>query len=155
VVDDLHSLYVADQDLTLDSGDCAVYCKVKASSLTGLADLQDLIDKGKAWILERDMDCPGCDVLCPETFLVGDANGSGNWDIDDIVYLIGFVFPPGFPPTPCTITSGDANCSCGVDIDDVVYLIAYVFSGGPPPCTCEQWIDACGDPREPIGCQFD
>jgi len=51
------------------------------------------------------------------TYICGDANGSGDIDIDDAV---------------------DAECSGEIDIDDVVYLISYIFSGGPAPCAaCE------------------
>lgn len=67
-------------------------------------------------------------VIC----VAGDANGSGSVDIDDVVYLIGYIFSGGPPPTPA-LCCGDANNSGGVDIDDVVYLIGYIFSGGPAP----------------------
>jgi hypothetical protein len=66
------------------------------------------------------------DVVC------GDADASGAPDIDDVVYLIAYIFSGG--PAPVPYASGDANCDGGVDIDDVVYLIAYIFSGGPAPC---------------------
>jgi hypothetical protein len=72
------------------------------------------------------------------TFLCGDADGSGGdpaVDIDDVVYLINYIFASGPPPDP--IEAGDVNCNGGdvpVDIDDVVYLINYVFAGGPEPC---------------------
>jgi hypothetical protein len=65
----------------------------------------------------------------------GDANASGGVDIDDIVYLIAYIFSGGPGPVPADC-AGDANGSAGsvpVDIDDVVYLIAFVFQGGPPP----------------------
>ena len=61
----------------------------------------------------------------------GDADGSGEVDIDDVVYLIAYIFSGG--PAPVPYAAGDADCSGDVDIDDVVYLIAYIFSGGPPP----------------------
>lgn len=65
----------------------------------------------------------------------GDVNGTGAIDIDDIVYLIAYVFQGGVAPVECSgKNSGDVNCSLGVDIDDIVYLIAYVFQGGPEPC---------------------
>ena len=126
-IEDLSSFYAAAQDLVLDSGQCEVFCKVKASTLIGLGDslapgngtLRDLIDKGAVW---------------PCT--PGDANGSGGVDIDDVVYLIGYIFSGGPPPTPF-VCCGDANGSLGVDIDDVVYEIGYIFSGGDPPvCSC-------------------
>jgi hypothetical protein len=67
-------------------------------------------------------------VLC----VPGDADGSGEVDIDDVVYLIGYIFSGGPAPTP-DVCCGDADGSGDVDIDDVVYLIAYIFAGGPAP----------------------
>ena len=66
------------------------------------------------------------DVVC------GDADGSEEVDIDDVVYLIGYIFSGG--PEPAPYESGDADCSDDVDIDDVVWLIGYIFSGGNAPC---------------------
>lgn len=63
----------------------------------------------------------------------GDVNSSGLVDVDDVVYLIAYIFSGG-PEPVCDGISGDVNCSSGVDVDDVVYLIDYIFSGGPPPC---------------------
>jgi hypothetical protein len=69
------------------------------------------------------------DAMC------GDADRSGMVDIDDVVYLIQFIFASGPPPDP--LSSGDVDCSGDIDIDDAVYLITYVFAGGPSPCpTC-------------------
>ncbi|MBU1319091.1 MAG: dockerin type I repeat-containing protein [candidate division Zixibacteria bacterium] len=66
----------------------------------------------------------------------GDADGSGGVDIDDVVYLINYIFSGGPAPLP-DVCCGDADGSGAIDIDDVVYLIAYIFSGGPPPVnTC-------------------
>lgn len=64
--------------------------------------------------------------------LCGDVTLSGSVDIDDIVFLISYIFSQGPAPDPYEI--GDVNCSGGVDIDDVVYIIAYIFAGGPEPC---------------------
>jgi hypothetical protein len=80
------------------------------------------------------LDCSACD------WIVGDANGSGAIDIDDVVYLIAYIFQGGPAPVP-EPEAGDANCSGAVDIDDVVYLIAYIFQGGPPPpCECQDLL---------------
>jgi len=65
-------------------------------------------------------------------YICGDADASGAVDIDDVVYLIAYIFSGG--PAPDPLEAGDADCSDSVDIDDVVYLIAYIFSGGPEPC---------------------
>jgi len=62
----------------------------------------------------------------------GDTDGSGFIDLDDVVYLIAYIFTGGPPPVPLEV--GDADCLSGIDLDDVVYLIAYIFIGGPPPC---------------------
>jgi hypothetical protein len=67
-----------------------------------------------------------CDHIC------GDADVSGDVDIDDAVYLINYIFSGG--PQPVLYESGDTDCSDAVDIDDVVYLIGYIFSGGNAPC---------------------
>jgi hypothetical protein len=80
-----------------------------------------------------------CGAFCESAFQVvvmlytcGDADGSSAVDIDDVVYLIGYIFSGGIAPLP--VESGDADCSGSVDIDDVVYLISYIFSGGELPC---------------------
>jgi len=65
-------------------------------------------------------------------YICGDADASGEVDIDDVVYLIAYIFSSG--PAPVPYESGDVNCAAGVDIDDVVYLIGYIFSSGPAPC---------------------
>jgi hypothetical protein len=154
-VQDLNSVYVVDKNVVLAEDACVVYCKVKTSSIEGLQDLKDLIAKGKQWILDHELDCPGCEPPeCPDEFKVGDADQSGAIDIDDVVYLIAYIFSGGPAPVPCSVTSGDADCTNGVDIDDVVYLIAYIFSGGPAPCTCIEWMALYGPPTAPAGCEF-
>lgn len=62
----------------------------------------------------------------------GDANSSGDLDIDDIVYVIDFLFGGG--PAPDPYSAADPNCTGDVDIDDIVYLIDYLFIGGRIPC---------------------
>jgi hypothetical protein len=65
-------------------------------------------------------------------FICGDADATEAVDIDDVVWLIAYIFSGG--PEPIPYESGDANCSGGVDIDDVVWLISYIFTGGNMPC---------------------
>jgi hypothetical protein len=64
-------------------------------------------------------------------FLPGDVNSNGVVNIEDVVYLLNYVFIGGPPPSP--LKSGDVNRDCVVDIEDVVYLINYFFINGPPP----------------------
>jgi hypothetical protein len=65
------------------------------------------------------------------SYIPGDANGSGFVDIDDVVWIINYIFAGGLDPVP--IDAGDVNGSCDVDVDDAVYLIATIFGGGPAP----------------------
>jgi len=64
-------------------------------------------------------------------YIDGDADGSGFVDIDDVVFLIQYLFAGG--PEPVPYTSGEVDCQGVIDIDDVVYLINYLFASGPPP----------------------
>jgi len=62
----------------------------------------------------------------------GDADRSWQVDIDDVSYVVEYVFAGGTRPYPWY--SADVDCSGDVDIDDVVWLINYIFSGGNAPC---------------------
>jgi hypothetical protein len=65
-------------------------------------------------------------------FECGDINLSGDVDIDDIMYLVHWIFGGG--PAPSLMSVCDVNCSGDVDIDDIIYMIHYIFSGGPNLC---------------------
>ena len=62
----------------------------------------------------------------------GDINGDENIDIQDILFLIDFLFRS--QPPFCAYDAGDVNCNQKVDISDAVYLVNFVFRKGPPPC---------------------
>jgi hypothetical protein len=98
-------------------------------SFEGFLDLSFVITGG------MDCDC-----------IPGDANGDGQINIGDAVYIISYVFKGGPAPFPYATCSGDANCDCQCNIGDAVYLISFVFSGGPPPCACDEWLGLCGPP---------
>ena len=68
-------------------------------------------------------------MLYPASYVWGDVNGSGDTDIDDIVYLVSFIFIGG--PAPQPYVAGDADGSGEIDIDDVVSLIDYIFGEMP------------------------
>jgi hypothetical protein len=71
------------------------------------------------------------DVVVLETFIRGDADGDGQINISDVIYLINYLFING--PEPVPFEAGDANNDGEVNISDVIYLLQYLFSGGPPP----------------------
>ncbi|MEE9441435.1 MAG: SBBP repeat-containing protein [candidate division Zixibacteria bacterium] len=66
----------------------------------------------------------------------GDANGDGDVNVGDAVYIISHVFKGG--PAPNPIEAGDANWDGDCNVGDAVYLINHVFKGGPGPCEVEQ-----------------
>ena len=66
-----------------------------------------------------------CQIVC------GDANGDGDPNVGDAVYLINYVFKGG--PAPDPVCAGDTNGDGDANVGDAVYLINYVFKGGPAP----------------------
>jgi hypothetical protein len=61
----------------------------------------------------------------------GDANGDGQINAGDVVFLINYLFIGG--PAPQPLSAGDINGDCVVNSADAVYLINYLFIGGPAP----------------------
>jgi len=85
--------------------------------------------------LDQNSDGVIDDIVRPSSFVglsCGDVNGSGYLDIDDVVYLVGFIFLGG--PAPLSLDLADSDCSGSIDIDDIVYLVNYIFIGGNAPC---------------------
>jgi len=66
-------------------------------------------------------------------FLRGDANRDGVVDIEDVVYLIHYLYKNGPSPVP-VLQVVDVNCDGVIDLGDVLYIINYVLKDGPPPC---------------------
>ncbi len=69
------------------------------------------------------------------SYLCGDADGSDDINISDVVYLIQYIFANGSAPDP--IESGDLDCGGSVDISDAILLIAHIFGNRPHPCSCK------------------
>lgn len=68
----------------------------------------------------------------PRDYVCGDADGEGNVNVSDAVYLINYVFTGGNPPVP--YEAGDANEDTIVNVSDAVYILNYIFAGGLSPC---------------------
>jgi Dockerin type I domain len=64
-------------------------------------------------------------------YLCGDANGNGLLNIQDITYLINFLYKMG--PDPDPLKAGDPNGNSIVNIQDITYLINFLYKGGPAP----------------------
>jgi hypothetical protein len=60
-------------------------------------------------------------------YVWGDANGSGSVDLDDVIFLVEYIFSDGSPPEVWNAAdpSGDGQ----LDIDDVVAVVGWVFLG--------------------------
>jgi len=68
-------------------------------------------------------------------YLIGDANGDGEINSGDVVFLINYLFKVG--PAPDPEGRGDLNCNGIINSEDVVFLIDYLFKNGPePPISC-------------------
>lgn len=78
---------------------------------------------------QEDMDENGIGDACQ--YICGDANGDGQVNVGDAVFLITFVFKGGAAPDP--VCSGNANGDTDTNVGDAVYLIAFVFKSGPAP----------------------
>jgi hypothetical protein len=61
----------------------------------------------------------------------GDANADGAIDLDDVIYVLNYLFEAG--PAPVPLACGDATRDTIVDFRDAVYLLNYLFRDGPPP----------------------
>jgi len=59
----------------------------------------------------------------------GDANGDASIDVNDVFYLVNFLFAGGAAPLGPSNVDGVAS----VDVNDVFYLINFLFAGGPAP----------------------
>ncbi|MEW6329257.1 MAG: putative Ig domain-containing protein, partial [Candidatus Micrarchaeota archaeon] len=81
----------------------------------------------------RSSDAETIQITVERGFVCGDATGNGFVEIDDVIYLINYLFRNG--PVPLPLMSGDANNDGEVDISDIVYVINYLFYGGPAPCS--------------------
>jgi hypothetical protein len=75
----------------------------------------------------------GLVVLYNSYYRCGDADGSGQVGLPDVVYLVNYVFVGGTAPDP--VLSADANGDGRINIADIVFLINYIFRDGPVPCS--------------------
>jgi Dockerin type I domain len=69
----------------------------------------------------------------------GDANGDGDVNVSDAVWIVNYVFIGGPPPQPI-VACGDINTDADVNVSDAMYLVVWIFAGGGPPTTCSPGI---------------
>jgi hypothetical protein len=108
---------------------------VAAGSLLMLADDEASVQYDLAY--SPDSGFSGCDVDITDSvpdicgYICGDANGNGIVNIQDITFLINFLYKGGASPNP--LQAGDANASGLINIQDITYLINYLYKQGAPP----------------------
>jgi hypothetical protein len=74
-------------------------------------------------------------------FLCGDVDNDGTVNINDVIYILYFLFKNDPQPIPY-LCVGDVNNDDEVDICDAVYLLNYIFKGGAEPdfnCCLPVW----------------
>lgn len=73
-------------------------------------------------------DVEGCCFLAGDA---GDADGGGEANIGDAVFLVKYIFENG--QQPFCFDQADADGGNEVNIGDAVYIVKYVFENGPEP----------------------
>ena len=72
------------------------------------------------------------EFLLEQAFVCGDASGNDQVDVEDVTYLVDFLFNGG--PPPPVMEAADVDGSGGnPNVADLTYLVDYLFRGGPPP----------------------
>ena len=78
------------------------------------------------WPYAQTMDLKLVGVYSP-----GDLDGDWGVKLNDLIYLINYIFKGG--PKPYPVWTGDVTADCKVNLADVIYLTNYVFKGGAAP----------------------
>jgi hypothetical protein len=82
-------------------------------------------------------------------FVRGDPNQSGNVDLSDAIFVLGFLFL-GNPTSLACRDAADADSNGRLDLTDPVYVLQFLFLGGPQPASP---FPACGRPSTAaLGC---
>jgi hypothetical protein len=70
-------------------------------------------------------------VLRVTAFLRGDVDNNAKYTMNDLAFLIGYLFRQG--PAPSTMEAADVDKDSGVNIGDITYLINFLYLNGPRP----------------------
>ena len=65
------------------------------------------------------------------SFLRGDLDGNFKYTMNDIVYLVNYIYRGG--PEPDPLEAGDVDASGAINTADLSYLINFIYRGGPAP----------------------
>ena len=97
-----------------------------------------------------ESDCPAA-----TPFLRGDADSSGDHDLTDAIFLLGFLFRGEAAPS-CE-DAADTDDSGELDLTDAIALLGYLFRGtvAPPAPFSECGVDPTESSAEPTCIAFD
>ena len=123
--------YAGSSQIGIDERDVASYLD-STDNLVGFQSSADYMEASNVFLV--------VEVGLPKT---GDIDGSGDIDMDDVVYLAKHYYGTELFPEYGTIyADGDIDCDGDIDMDDVVYLAKYYYGtelfpeyGELYPCT--------------------
>ncbi|MDD4051022.1 MAG: dockerin type I repeat-containing protein [candidate division Zixibacteria bacterium] len=118
------SMLVTFGSYNLHPGDTHNIAVVLVNSKTGLGYLTGQVEKARAFADDYDIVSACC--LHP-----GDANGDGQINVGDAVFIVNYIFRSG--PAPNCPQEANTNGDGKITVGDAVYIISYIFRGGPAP----------------------
>ncbi|MEM7168029.1 MAG: dockerin type I repeat-containing protein [Planctomycetota bacterium] len=95
-------------------------------------------------------------LFLADSFIRGDVNGNGAFNLEDITFSLGYLFQSGSVP-PCA-DAADVNDDGAINLTDAIYLANFFFAMGPTPaapypaCLVDPTADALDCLVSPIGC---
>lgn len=72
------------------------------------------------------------------TLVCGDCNDDGTVHLEDVVYLLNYLFKKGPSPLPM-FCAADCDGNESTDVGDVIFLLNYLFGQGSAPDGCCEW----------------
>ncbi|OUW44084.1 hypothetical protein CBD41_06205 [bacterium TMED181] len=87
---------------------------------------------------------------CGVSFMRGDTNNDGTFDISDAIAILNYIFGTGNTDPTCLDTL-DENDDSVISIADAIYHFSHLFSGGPAPVAP---FNGCGidTTEDDLGC---
>lgn len=130
---DLHTTITYLADYTIEPGDTVIVWSVLTTVKTGTADsLRANVHSARQWFSTHLASLCACCIG-----MRGNINGDADEqvDINDLVYLVTYMFQEG--PAPLCLEEADVDGDgSGPNVSDLIYLVTYMFSSGPAPAGC-------------------
>ncbi|MGE3166827.1 MAG: L-type lectin-domain containing protein [Planctomycetota bacterium] len=149
---DLNNGVVHNIRITYNPGSMRIYVNnLMTPVLTVVLDLEALLGPGPKWCgftgatgglfqthIVQSWSFVGSSVA--EEFVRGDCNNDGSRNLPDVIFLLGFLFPQGAPPTLTCRDACDNNDDGSINLPDVITQLNALFGMPPvplpPPAAC-------------------